>query len=240
MHYRLLAADQTGQQMTTLKRAISTSSAIPAAVADGFRQRFKLPVAQAYGIIEAGLPLLDNDPDSASPETVGYAAENFTVGILDQDYKPVAEGEAGRLAIQGPGMFNAYLTPWQPSRQVMSNGWFMTGDLAYKRNDAKIVVCGREKAMINVSGNKAFPEEIEAILNSHPDISDSHVFGQEHPLMGEIVCARVVLRPGRVLDVEGILFFCRQRLSTYKVPQRLQQVVNIPRTRSGKIKRTTG
>ena len=238
MHYRLLAADSTGQQMATLRRAISTSSAIPAAVAAGFYQRFNLPVAQAYGIIEAGLPLLDNNPDGNSSETVGFAAEKFTVGILDQDCQPVAKGETGHLALRGPGMFNAYLKPWRASRQVMSNGWFMTGDLAYKRNDAKIIICGREKAMINVSGNKAFPEEIEALLNSHPDIWDSQVFGQDHPLMGEVVCARVVLNPGIVLDTEAVLRFCRQRLSTYKVPQRLQQVMHIPRTHSGKIKRS--
>lgn len=237
MHFRLLAADQTGQQIATLRRAISTSTAIPAKVAAGFRQRFNLPVAQAYGIIEAGLPLVDNDPDNHSSETVGYVAEKFTVGILGQDNKPVAEGETGHLAIRGPGMFNAYHTPWRTLKQVMSNGWFMTGDLAYKRNDAKIIVCGREKAMINVSGNKAFPEEIEALLNSHPDIMDSHVFGQDHPLLGEVVCARVVLNPGSILDTEAVLRFCRQRLSTYKVPQRVQQVTNIPYTRSGKIKR---
>jgi acyl-coenzyme A synthetase/AMP-(fatty) acid ligase len=239
MHYRLLAADPTGQQMATLKHAISTSSAIPAAVADGFSQRFKLPVAQAYGIIEAGLPLLDNNSDSISSATVGLATEKFTVGILGQDYVPVAKGETGRLALKGPGMFNAYLTPWRTSKQVMKNGWFMTGDLAYQRNDAKFFICGREKAMINVSGNKAFPEEIEVLLNSHPDIRECRVFGQDHPLMGEVVCAQVVLNPGIVLDTETILRFCRQRLSTYKVPQRLQQVMHIPRTHSGKIKRAT-
>lgn len=239
MHFRLLAADQSEQQIATLRRAISTSSAIPPAVAESFSLRFNLPVAQAYGIIEAGLPIVDNEPDNSSFESVGIAADKFTIGILGRENEPVAEGETGHLAVRGPGMFNAYLTPWRTLKQVMVNDWFMTGDLAYKRKDAKIIVCGREKAMINVSGNKAFPEEIEALLNSHPDILDSHVFGQNHELMGEVVCARVVLNPDRVMDAEAVIRFCRQRLSTYKVPQRLQQVESIPHTSSGKIKRTS-
>ena len=91
--------------------------------------------------------------------------------------------------------------------------------------------------MINVSGNKAFPEEIEAVLNRYPDIINSYVFGQSHPLMGEIVCAEVVLKKNIELDVEAILYFCRSQLSTYKVPQRLQAVTKINHTHSGKIKR---
>ena len=91
--------------------------------------------------------------------------------------------------------------------------------------------------MINVSGNKAFPEEIELVLNRHPDVVDSHVFGDTHPLMGEIVCAELVLKKNVALDVEAVLYFCRTQLSTYKVPQRLQSVQQIKHTASGKIKR---
>jgi acyl-coenzyme A synthetase/AMP-(fatty) acid ligase len=104
--------------------------------------------------------------------------------------------------------------------------------------DGRLVICGRKKTMINVSGNKAFPEEIEFVLNSYIDITDSHVFAQIHPLMGEIVCAEVIVVEDAVIDVETVLQFCRRQLSTYKVPQRLIQVSQITHTQSGKIKRS--
>jgi acyl-CoA synthetase (AMP-forming)/AMP-acid ligase II len=237
MHFRLLAADTSGVQMPTLKVAISTSSAIPTAIAEAFTRRFHIPVTQAYGIIEAGLPLLDSLTGQTDPHSVGFPTAGFNVAVLDDDYLPVPEGQIGRLAISGPGLFDAYLKPWQTADQVLQHGWFMAGDLAQCRDDGRIIICGREKAMINVSGNKAFPEEIEAVLNAHPDVVACRVFGQTHPLLGEVVCAEVVMTPQGIWDVEVLLQFCRQRLSTYKVPQRLERVTQIKHTSSGKIKR---
>lgn len=239
MHFRLLAADMTTEPIPTLKVAISTSSAIPLAIANAFTRRFNLPVTQAYGIIEAGLPLLDNLAGQTDPQSVGYPTAGFNVALWDDDHKPVPEGQIGRLAIRGPGMFDAYLKPWQTAEQVMRNGWFFTGDLARYQADGRVLICGREKTMINVSGNKAFPEEIEAVLSSHPDVVACRVSGLAHPLLGEIVGAEVVLTPQADGDVEALLHFCRQRLSTYKVPQRLQIVTTIGCTASGKVKRMT-
>lgn len=237
MHFRLLAADMTTEQMPTLKVAISTSSAIPLAIANAFTRRFNLPVTQAYGIIEAGLPLLDNLSGQTDPQSVGYPTDGFNVALWNDDNHPVPDGQVGRLAIRGGGMFDAYLKPWQTAEQVMRNGWFFTGDLAKRQADGRVMVCGREKTMINVSGNKVFPEEVEAVLNSHPDIVACRVLGLAHPLLGEIVCAEVVLAPQADGDVEALLHFCRQCLSTYKVPQRLHIVVEISCTASGKVKR---
>lgn len=239
MHFRLLAADLSDKQMPTLKSAISTSAGLPAQTAQAFLQRFKLPVIQAYGIIEIGLPLLGRLANTElDAQTVGFPAQGFSVALLSDDYTPVAEGELGLLAIRGPGMFDAYLKPWQTAEQVMRNGWFMTGDLARRKPDGSLVICGREKSMINVSGNKVFPEEVEAVLDQHSAIDSSRVFGDKHPLLGEIVCAEVIKEQNCMLDVEEVLRFCRSRLSTYKVPQRLIQVEHIAHTQSGKLKRT--
>jgi acyl-coenzyme A synthetase/AMP-(fatty) acid ligase len=238
MHFRLLAADTSKEPLNTLKYAISTSSGIPTSIAEKFEQRFNIPLIQAYGIIEAGLPLLDDykKPDS---KTVGFPTTGFNVALFnDEGNEVLGKGTIGRLAIKGAGMFDAYLKPWQLAKDCMTKGWFMTGDLAQRLQDGRVEICGREKTMINVSGNKTFPEEVEAVLNHHPDIINSHVFGQTHPLMGEIVCAEVIMKENSVLDIEAVLYFCRSQLSTYKVPQRLHAVTKINHTQSGKIKRT--
>jgi len=113
----------------------------------------------------------------------------------------------------------------------------MTGDLATKAEDGLITIRGREKSMINVSGNKVFPEEVEHVLNAHPSVKMSRVFGGKHPLLGEVVQAEIVPE-GEVPEVEELIGFCRERLSTYKVPQRIQWVEEIAFTATGKIVRS--
>ncbi|MDA0989646.1 MAG: AMP-binding protein [Verrucomicrobia bacterium] len=237
MHYRLLAADKSSLTMPSLVRAISTSSAIPVAVARAFQQRFGLPVIQAYGIIEIGLPIINLSEAESHPEAIGHALPDYDVGILDTDGTPVADGETGQLAIRGPGLFDAYLAPYRSRAQVEVRGWFLTGDLATRTATGLITVVGRKKSMINVSGNKVFPEEVEQVLAGHPAILQSRVSGVVHPLMGETVQAEVVLVDGQAIDSEDILRFCRQQLSAYKVPQFLRVVDAIAETGSGKIAR---
>ncbi len=237
MHFRLLAADSSEKSMASLKVAISTSSGISFNIADAFKNRFNLPVTQAYGIIEAGLPLIDGLSKNVETESVGFPVSGFLVSIFDNNKQQLGYDEIGHLAISGAGMFDAYLKPWQKAEEAMNRGWFMTGDLAKRTKDGRITICGREKTMINVSGNKVFPEEVEIVLKSHEDILEALVFGQVHPLMGEIVCADVVFKENISFDVECILKFCRNQLSFYKVPQRLNRVTEITYTQSGKIKR---
>lgn len=235
MHYRLLAADTSDKQMRSLRSVISTSSALPEKIALDFKHRFGISVTQAYGIIEAGIPLIDRQDAETEINSVGYPVTGFEVAILDSEYKPVTKGSIGRLAIRGEGMFDAYLNPWQTIEQVLQNGWFFTGDLARRDEHGRYFVCGREKTMINVSGNKVFPEEVESVINRYPDISDSRVFGQQHSIMGEIVCAEVVVKQGKRLIVEDLLTFCRAELMTFKIPQRIQQIERVRYTKTGKI-----
>ena len=89
--------------------------------------------------------------------------------------------------------------------------------------------------MINVSGNKVFPEEVEGILESLPEIELAKISGVAHPLMGQIIQAEVVLHAGMSIDIETVLTYCRKRLSTYKVPQRLLVVKELEMTKPGKL-----
>ena len=124
MHYRMLAADASGKTMPSLKWAISTSAAIPGPVLDAFTDRYALPLTQAYGIIEVGLPIVNHDLKNAHGLTVGLASPGFTVAILDDQGMPLLAGEEGQLAMKGPGMFDAYLTPYQLREEVLQDGWF--------------------------------------------------------------------------------------------------------------------
>lgn len=236
MHLRLLSHHPGEVNLDTLHTVISTSTAISPAEIARFTEKTGKHISQAYGIIEIGLPIVNHRNSEDHPEAVGHALPAYTVEILDDDNQLVPAGTIGNLAIAGPGMFNGYLSPPTRREEVLNGSWFMTGDLATKSEDGLITIEGRKKSMINVSGNKVFPEEVEAVLNQHPDVKMSRVFGGRHPLLGEVVEAEVVLGDGE-RDAEKFIKYCRKVLSTYKIPQRIHFVGHIEQTKTGKIKR---
>jgi long-chain acyl-CoA synthetase len=234
---RLLANDAGAEQMPSLKKVISTSAGISLDVCKAFKERFKLDVSQAYGIIEIGLPILNFAKSAEHPEAVGYALPGYTVDILDINNEPLPNGSIGNLGIKGPGMFDAYLIPPTLRKDVLHNGYFLTADFASKTDDGLIKIEGRSKSVINISGLKVFPEEVEAVLEMIPEIKQARISSSPHPLLGQIIEGEIVLHEGKTIDVEDVLTYCKKRLSAFKAPQRLTIVESLPMTGSGKLQR---
>lgn len=238
MHIRLLASDNSTTQMPSVKNVISTSTGISKEHCEAFNTRFGIPVSQAYGIIEIGLPIINFLKAKEFPNAIGYALPAYDVEILDDKNNSLPCNQTGHLAIRGPGIFDAYLNPPQLRDEILNDTWFMTGDLAKKSDDGLISVEGRKKSMINVAGNKVFPEEVETALNQHPAVEKCRVSGYLHKLLGESVSAEIVLKTGATIsDIEELRLFCKKRLSSYKVPQKIVFVDTLPMTGSGKLKR---
>lgn len=237
LQIKLLSNDAGREQMPSLKKVISTSAAISPDVCKAFKERFNIDVSQAYGIIEIGLPILNYVKSAEHPEAVGYALPGYTVDILDEDHQPLPTGQVGQLGIKGPGMFDAYLLPPTLRRDVLKNGYFLTADYASKTEDGLIKIEGRSKSVINVSGLKVFPEEVEAVLETIPQIKQARISSSPHPLMGQIIEAELVLHEGASVDPEDVLSYCKKRLSAFKSPQRIKIVDSLPMTGSGKLQR---
>lgn len=234
---KLLASNTDSEQMPSLQKVISTSAAISLDVCKAFKKRFALDVSQAYGIIEIGLPIINYSKSAENPDAVGYALPDYQVDVLDDQFNPLSSGTVGHLAIKGPGMFDAYLSPPLLRNDVLKNGYFLTADFAIKMNDGLIKVEGREKSMINVSGSKVFPEEVEGVLESIPEIKLARISGIPHPLMGQAILAEVVVQEGKTIDEEVVLTYCRKRLSAFKIPYHVKVVDSLPLTATGKIQR---
>lgn len=235
MQIRLLANSPEPLRMPSLKMVISTSAAISSDVCIAFKKKYGISVSQAYGIIEIGLPMINNLLSDEHPEAVGQVLPDYEAEVFDDNNMQLPEGELGRLGIRGPGMFDAYLSPPAMREEVLVNGFFLTADYAIKSSNGLIKIEGREKSVINISGNKVFPEEVEAVLETLPEIKMAKISGIPHPLMGQIVQAEVVLENNCSIDVETVLTYCRKRLSTFKVPQRVLIVDELPMTASGKL-----
>jgi long-chain acyl-CoA synthetase len=163
-----------------------------------------------------------------------------SVGRVQPDYAvlirhPDAEGY-GEVMVAGRGFFDAYDNPWTPREQLMPDGWFATGDIGRLDEEGYLFLAGRKAAVINVAGRKIFPEEIEMVLNRHPAVRESRVFGVSHPHLGETVEAEAVLHSP--VSAEELRDFCRKQLGAEKIPSRIQIVDQIAKTAvTGKIRR---
>lgn len=232
-HYSMLALDNSGARLDSVRLAVSTTCWLPQEIAVSFQQRFGLPLAQALGVIELGLVCANVDDPVARWDSVGRPLPEFAVNIREPD----GDGY-GEVAVSGPGIFDAYTNPWIARDQLMPDGWFATGDIGRLDPQGYLYLAGRKTAVINLAGRKVFPEEIEAVLNRHPAVRESRVFGAAHPHLGEVVEAEVVLRDASPTD--ALRDFCRVHLSADKVPSRFHVVKLIAKTAvTGKIRRPT-
>lgn len=237
-HHAMLAAAPGAGPVPSLRLAVSTAAPLPAATAEAFHRTFGLPLRQALGIIECGLPLLN----TAWPEktaSVGAPQPDFETELRDETGRPLADGETGELCLRGPGFADAYLSPWTPRERLLDHGWFRTGDLARRDAGGAIWLIGRCHSVINVGGMKCFPEEIEACLETHPGVREARVTGLPHPGFGQVPAAEVVAHdPAMPPSPRTLADHCRTHLSAHKVPVRFAFVKRLPKTASGKPDRT--
>jgi long-chain acyl-CoA synthetase len=236
-HYRLLAAVPAARPLPCLRLAISTTAGLMEETARAFLNRFGLPLRQALGVIECGLPLVNSKPNPAW-DSVGQLQTGFELRLVGPDDADVAPGETGELWLRGPGFLDAYLRPWQLRRELLIDGWFRTGDMARMEADGSVFLQGRSHSVINVGGMKCFPEEIESCLLRHHGVLEARVLAVPHPSLGAVPAAEVVLNQGvKPPTVTDLMLQCRRQLAAYKVPLKWAFPETIPRTANGKVDR---
>lgn len=235
-HYDLLSRSDAvaGTDLHNVRMAVSTAMKLQEPTAEAFAERFGLELTEAYGIIEVGLPFQRLSGDSRLRGSVGRPLPGFELKID----RPDAQG-VGSISIRGPGMLDAYYSPWQLRRDVCSEGWFATGDLGRVNRDGCLFIVGREKSVINFVGMKVFPQEVEAVINQHPDVRESLVYGLPHHQYGELPVARIVAREETHSAnlIDELRRFCYQKLAQFKVPKDFSLVDHLEKTASGKLKR---
>ncbi|MCP5056050.1 MAG: acyl--CoA ligase [bacterium] len=238
-HYNLMAKDAGEQQMRDVRLAISTAEGLRPEIAERFRARFDLPLRQALGIIEVGLPVIDlADP---KPGALGRPLPDYDVWLRVDDGAALEESSperTGEICIRGPGLFDAYLEPWTPSASVLEPDGFRTGDQGFFDSEGRLYLAGRRTNRINMAGMKFFSEEVEAVLDRLPGVRRSRVSAQAHPHLGEIPVAELELDEGAdAPERKALMAHCRQHLATYKVPRKFDVVDALPLTATGKLER---
>jgi len=237
-HVRRCAELPAGSWPDSLRRMVSTTTALDADSAALMQSRHGIPVLQALGIIECGLPLLST---GALGEPVGrfQVQAAYYAAIHDVAGRAVADGGAGDLVLSGPGFLDAYLQPWRARAAILVDGWFRTGDVACRQTDGSIQLLGRSSDVINIGGMKVFPLEVEAVLDAHSLVVACRVFGAPDPRTGEQVVAEVQLTPSATteLAVAALHTWCAARLAPLKRPAVITVVDKLAMTASGKVRR---
>ena len=219
-----------------LRLAISTSTSLRQETAMRFGAKFEMPISDSYGIIEIGIPISLKANTHAQWGSIGSALPGYEVCVFNE--KGFQSSGRGTLMLRGVGMFDAYLKPFTLRADVLSNGWFETGDLAEIDPQGHIRIYGRKNSAIHIAGFKVFPEEIESVLLEHEAVSDAQVLGVQHPTYGNTIHARIVVSKDTGVEEDSLASHCRARLGNIKTPHSFEFTQRLERTLTGKLKRS--
>ncbi len=167
--------------------------------------------------------------------SIGKPLEDVEVRIVDENGAPVPSGQVGEIVARGPRLMKGYWNKAEATAQTIRDGWLYTGDLGYMDEDGYIYLAGRARDFIKRGGEMVSPEEVEQVLMSHPAIDEAAIIGVPDVDWGERVRAIVVLKPGHNASPEEIIEFCRQRLASFKKPESVVFVAELPRNPLGKV-----
>jgi long-chain acyl-CoA synthetase len=240
MYAALLQVKSAGpEDFASLRFAVSGGEPLPRSVAEAFRERFGVTIAEGYGLTETAPVTNWCRPEEYRAGSVGPPLPGVEEHIVDEATgREVAPGGEGELRIAGPNVMRGYFKlPEQTAAVFDERGRFRTGDMARIDEAGHVAITGRIKEMLIIGGENVFPREIEEVLNGHPSVHASAVIGQTDPVRGEIPIAFVELEDGAAFDETALLGWCRAGLAGYKVPRRIIHVENLPRSGTGKILR---
>lgn len=231
--------------LSSLRHILSVGEPLNPEVVTWGVNKLQRRIHDTWWMTETGAQLIVNLPTQPiKPGSMGRALPGIEIEILDDEGQPMPQGEVGQLAIRAnwPSiMKEIWNNPAKYQSYFPYEGWYISGDLAYKDEDGYIFFQGRNDDMINSSGERIGPFEVESKLIEHPAVAEAGVIGKPDPLRGEIVKAFIVLRHGYeeseelLQEVRG---FVKQKLAAHAAPREIEVIPELPKTKiSGKIMR---
>lgn len=221
-----------------LRIALGGGMAVQRAVAERWRQITGKMLIEAYGLTETSPAVAINPIDlEGFNGAIGLPVPSTDIAIRDEDGHDVPLGEAGELCVKGPQVMAGYWQrPEETAKVMTADGFLRTGDLAVMDSQGFLRIVDRKKDLIDVSGFKVYPNEVEDVLALHPGVREVAVIGVPDPRSGEAVKAFVVKRDPQ-LTAEALIAHCRQHLVAYKVPRQYEFRDELPKSNVGKILR---
>lgn len=238
----LLASPQVdGFDMSSMVTIGGGGASMPQAIAERLWQRWGLRYMEGYGLTETAAPSHSNPYDAPKQQCLGVPYMSCDSRVVDPDtLRELPVGEAGEIIVHGPMVFDGY---WRrPDATAAAfiefdgKRFFRTGDIGYADADGYFFMTDRLKRMINASGFKVWPSEVENLMHAHPGIAEACIISAPDPYRGETVKAVVVRRAGHeALTEEQLRDWCRANMAVYKVPALIEFVDSLPKSGAGKV-----
>ena len=234
----------THEDWSCFRVIFSGGAAIAPAVNQQFLEKSGIYIHTAYGLTETTSPShlvpvgarSPVDPTSGAL-SVGLPTFNTMSRILDEDGAELPAGEVGEIAIAGPQVVPGYWQRPDATAKGFPNGELLTGDVGFMDSDGWFYIVDRKKDLINASGYKVWPREVEDILYAHPAVREAAVVGVPDDYRGETVKAFVSLKPAKTATEKELIEFCKSQMAAYKYPRSIDIVDELPKTTTGKILR---
>ncbi|MET8766941.1 AMP-binding protein [Streptomyces sp. NPDC004658] len=244
--YMALAAhpEVTREHFASFVNLSSGGAPVPPALVERFRERFGPYIRVGYGLTECTAPCASVPPHLQAPVdpvsgtlSVGLPGADTVVRIVDEQGAEVPLGEHGEIVVRGPQVVPGYWRRPDATAETFPDGELRTGDIGFMDEQGWLYVVDRKKDMINASGFKVWPREVEDVLYTHPAVREAAVVGVPDGYRGETVKAYISLRPEAEADPDELAVYCKERLAAYKYPRQVEILPDLPKTASGKILR---
>lgn len=230
------------RDLSSLAVLTGGGAAMPAAVARMLRDDYGLAYQEGYGLTETASFLQANPPDRCKPQCLGIPAQGVDTRIVDPEtLRELPPGEVGEIVCRGEQIMLGYWrNPQADAEAFVEIGglrFFRTGDLGSTDEEGYFFLRDRLKRMVNASGYKVWPTEVENAMYAHPAIQEACVIGVPDGKRGETVKALVVLKPDApgALTEQALIAWCRERMAVYKAPRLIEFRDSLPRTATGKL-----
>jgi long-chain acyl-CoA synthetase len=224
--------------LSSISVCISGAGPLHAEVQRQFEALTGGKLVEGYGLSEAA-PVTHANPINGARKagSIGLPVSDTQAQIVDGSGHAVAQGEVGELIVAGPQVMSGYWKKPEESAAVLRDGWLYTGDMARMDEEGYFFIVDRKKDMIKTRGENVYPREVEEVLYRHPKVKEAVVVGLPDLRMGEIIKAYLVLKEGETATEAEITKFCREELTHFKVPQRIEFRKELPKTLIGKVLR---
>ena len=217
-------------------------AAMPQAVAQRLLDLYGLSYSEGYGLTETAAPSHNNPPDNPKQQCLGIPFMSVDARVVDPEtLEEVQPGQSGEIVMHGPQIFNGYWKRADATEaaffEMDGKRFFRSGDLGRVDEDGYFFITDRLKRMINASGFKVWPAEVEALMFKHPAIQEACIISTRDAYRGETVKAVVVLRASHKdqLNEQDIIDWCRENMAIYKAPTHVQFADTLPKSGSGKV-----
>ncbi|WP_104522984.1 AMP-binding protein [Blastococcus atacamensis] len=234
----------TKDHFASFRSIYSGGAAISPTAEKAFLEATGIQVHNAYGLTETTSPMTVTPFGSPSPVdptsgalSVGVPAPNTIVRIQDDAGNDLPLGEVGEIVADGPQVVAGYWGKPEETAANLPGGALKSGDVGFMNPEGWVFIVDRKKDMINASGYKVWPREVEDVLAEHPAVRESAVVGVPDEKRGETVKAFVSLKPGATTTPEELVAHCKERMAAYKYPRMVELIDELPKTVTGKILR---